>query len=48
MIAKVQGRLLGPQQTEGIRQLIQEHPEWSRRQRSQELCRRCQWCDPKG
>ena len=48
MIVKVQGRLLGPEEIAGIRQLIQEHSDWSRRQISQELCRRWEWRNPKG
>jgi hypothetical protein len=45
---KVQGRLLGSEQIEGIRQLLRQHPEWSRRRLSQELCRCWEWRDPKG
>lgn len=48
MIVKVQGRLLGPEHLEGIRHLIQEHSDWSRRRLSQELCRRWEWRNPKG
>jgi len=48
MTIKVQGRLLEPEQIQGLRQLIAEHPEWSRRRLSEELCRRWEWRDPKG
>jgi hypothetical protein len=45
---KVQGRLLDSEQVEGLRQLLERHPEWSRRRLSQELCRAWEWRDPKG
>jgi hypothetical protein len=48
MMVKVQGRLLGPEHIAGIRQLIAEHPAWSRRRLSQELCCRWDWRNPKG
>lgn len=48
MTVSVQGRLLEPEQIQGLRQLIAEHPEWSRRRLSEELCRRWEWRDPKG
>jgi len=48
MTVQVQDRLLGPEQIQGLRQLIVEHPEWSRRHLSEELCRRWEWRNPKG
>jgi len=48
MTVQVQDRLFGPEQIQGLRQLIDEHPEWSRRHLSEELCRRWEWRNPKG
>src|SRR5271157_5546421 len=48
MTVQVQGRLLAPEQIEGLRQLVQQHPEWSRWRLSQEVCRRWGWRSPKG
>jgi hypothetical protein len=48
MTVQVQGRLLGPEQVQGLRQLIAEHQEWSRRRLSEELCRRWEWRSAKG
>ena len=48
MTVQVQDRLFGPEQIQGLRQLIVEHPEWSRRHLSEELCRRWEWRNPKG
>jgi hypothetical protein len=47
MSVQVQGRLLSWEQIEGVRHLIEDHPQWSRRRLSQELCRRWEWRDPK-
>jgi len=48
MTVKVQGRLLGAEHLQELRQLIAGHPEWSRRRLSEALCRRWEWRDPKG
>src|SRR5271157_2551540 len=48
MTVQVQGRLLASEQVEGLRQLVQQHPEWSRWRLSQEVCRRWEWRSPKG
>jgi len=48
MTVQVQGRRLAPEQIEGLRQLVQQHPEWSRWRLSQEVCRRWEWRSPKG
>lgn len=48
MTVQVPGRRLAPEQIEGLRQLVQQHPEWSRWRLSQEVCRRWEWRSPKG
>jgi len=48
MTVQVQGRLLTPEQVEELRQLIQEHPEWSRWRLSRELCHAWEWRSPTG
>lgn len=45
---KVQGRLVSPEQMQEIRQLIAEHPQWSRRRLSEQLCGRWDWRNPRG
>lgn len=44
----VQGRRLGPADLQGIRQLRQAHPEWTRRRLSRELAEQWQWRSPAG
>src|SRR5260370_32823191 len=39
----LQGRELRPQDLGLIRQLLFEHPDWSRRRLSQALCQHCNW-----
>jgi hypothetical protein len=48
MTVKVQGRLLTPEHIQELRQLIEEHPDWSRCRLSQEVCRAWQWRSPTG
>jgi hypothetical protein len=48
MSIQVQGRLLEPEQIQTIRQLRQQHPEWSQWRLSRELCHCWEWRDPKG
>ncbi len=48
MTVQLQGRRLAPEQIEELRQLTQQHPEWSRWRLSQEVCRRWEWRSPKG
>ena len=48
MTVQIQGRLLEAEHLQELRQLIAEHPQWSRRRLSQDLCRRWEWRDPKG
>ena len=43
MTFTLQGRELGPVELGFIRQLLQEHPDWSRRRLSQALCQRWNW-----
>ena len=44
----VQGRRLQPADLQGIRQLRQAHPEWTRRRLSRELASQWQWRSPAG
>lgn len=44
----VQGRCLQPADLEGIRQLRQAHPQWTRRRLSRELAEQWQWRNPAG
>jgi hypothetical protein len=48
MTVRLQGRFVAPEQIEMVRHLIAEHPEWSRRRLSREVCERWSWRDPKG
>ncbi len=48
MTLTVQGRSLGATELEQIRQLLQQHPEWSRWRLSQGLCELWAWRSPKG
>jgi hypothetical protein len=48
MTVKVQGRLLEAEHLQELRQLIADHPQWSRRRLSEALCCRWEWRDPKG
>ena len=48
MTLTVQGRSLGATELEQIRQLLQQHPEWSRWRLSQALCELWAWRSPKG
>jgi hypothetical protein len=48
MTLTVQSRPVGPTELEQIRQLLQQHPEWSRSRLSQALCELWAWRSPKG
>jgi len=45
---RLQGREIGREDLRLINQLIGEHPQWSRRRLSQELCVHWQWRNPTG
>ena len=46
--AIIQGRSIGAAEVQQIRQLLAEHPDWSRWQLSRELARRWSWCNGAG
>ena len=48
MTLRLQGREIGLEDLRLIGQLIGEHPQWSRRRLSQELCAQWQWRNPAG
>lgn len=47
-LIRVQGRNLSALEVQGIQELINEHPRWSRHRLAKELCRQWQWVTPRG
>ena len=44
----IQGRRIGPDEVEQVRQLLAQHPDWSRWRLSRELASRWEWCNGVG
>ncbi len=44
----IQGRRVSLEQLQGLRQWIEEHPQWSRKRLARQLCERWQWRDARG
>jgi len=44
----IQGRRLTRRDVEGLRQWVEEHPDWSRKRLAKELCGQWQWVDGRG
>jgi hypothetical protein len=42
------GRTITPEEVEAVRKLLREHPDWSRRRLSQEVCSAWHWRNAKG
>ena len=47
-LIRAQGRILSGLEVQGIQDLINEHPNWSRHRLAKELCGRWQWVTPRG